>query len=105
MNKEIRYRTLSEEGQKELGHIFDGGVPTRQGGVPIEVEIEGNLKRFFLVDWESLEAYQKDLCVHYIMNKFDESDVSQVWREIESNGYFPLQSKYLIESYDLRMLI
>ena len=106
MSKSIVYRSLTDAGRKELGYIFkSGNVPTLLGGVPIEVEIEGKLNRFFLVDWESLDTKQQDLCVHYIMNKFDETDPSVVLQEIESNGHFPLQSKYLIESYDLRMLI
>ena len=52
------YRSLSPEGEKEIGHIFKEGVPV-QTYTPIWAKLRGQLELVFYVDWNSLGENQK----------------------------------------------
>ena len=102
-------RSLSQEGQAELGHIFkDGYIPVKQI-TPIRAELEGHPEKsalVFLVDWAQLSAEQQTLALDYLSEKFPKAHPSEIRNQLEvSDGYLPIQHKYVIESYDLRHFI
>ena len=117
----IHKRTLSTEGKAEVGHIFtDGYVPVqeytpRNAILPglskddTEENIHGeainnSLQRVFLVDWASLTEAQQFLVLEYMAEKFGASE--QVIREdLEIWTFFPIRTKWVIESYDMRFLM
>lgn len=98
-------RLLSAEGEQEFGHIFtDGYVPVVRW-TPIEASLRGISSLVFLVDWEALSASQQDQVIDYMVSKFDDSIPDQIRRAISGAGHFPIQWKYVIESYDMRFLM
>ena len=99
------YFNLSAEGEKELGHIFGEGVPVKS--LIIEAELEGseNTTDFVvLVDWAKLSKEQQTACLAMMSGKFG-VDEETIRLRIESDGYFPLRSQFIIEAYDLRFMI
>lgn len=107
-NKQNCFRSLSPEGQKEFGHIFkDGYVPVKEI-TPIFAELKGHLEKsvlVFLVDWTQLSAEQQNLVLTYLSKKFPDAQESEIRDRLEADGYLPIQQKWVIESYDIRMLI
>lgn len=102
------FRSLSPEGQKEMGHIFkDGQVPVKQI-TPIFAELEGHPEKnvlVFLVEWTRLSADQQKLVLTYLSKKFPDADSTEIRNRIETDGYLPIQQKWVIESYDMRMFM
>ena len=101
-------RLLSHEGQAELGHIFkDGYIPVKQI-TPIFAELEGHPEKsvlVFLVEWTRLSAEQQNLVLTYLSKKFPHADSTEIRNRIETDGYLPVQQKWVIESYDMRMFV
>ena len=98
-------RTLTDKGKKELGHIFtDGYVPVIQP-TPVCANLRGSSELVFFVDWNALTAEQQDAAIHYMMDKFGEGIPDQIRMAISDKGHFPIRSKYIIESYDMRYLM
>lgn len=95
-------RTLTEAGKKEVGHIFGSGYVPLVYWTPMYAKLRGELSRVFLVDWEALSEVQQDLVIAYMVDKFDDGISDQIRCAISQRGHFPIQSKYLIESYDMR---
>ena len=117
----IHKRTLSTEGKAEVGHIFtDGYVPvqeyTPRGAIlpgVSEDDTEENylwlrhvysLQRVFLVDWASLTEAQQFLVLEYMGQKFGESE-HVIRADLEERTFFPIQVKWVIESYDMRFMM
>ena len=106
----IHKRPLSTEGKAEVGHIFtDGYVPvqeyTPRGALlPGVSKDDTDYQRVFLVDWASLTEAQQFLVLEYMAEKFGASE--QVIRNnLETYTFFPIQAKWVIESYDMRLLM
>ena len=98
-------RTLTAEGQKELGHIFkDGNIPLTEF-TPFLANLRGEKNLVFLVDWGRLTDVQQSLVLDYMSNKFEEPNQERIRLDIEKDGYFPILKKWVIEAYDLRLLI
>ena len=103
-------RSLSQEGQVRFGHIFkDGYIPVKQL-TPICANLEGHPEKstlVFLVDWKRLSAEQQTLVLDYLSKKFQfpKAQPSEIRRQLETDGYLPIQHKWVIESYDLRHFI
>ena len=102
-------RSLSPEGQVELGHIFkDGYVPVKQW-TPIYANLQGHPdgeeQLVFLVEWTRLSEEQQSLVLDYLSEKFPSARPSEIHRQFEADGYLPIQHKWVIESYDLRHFI
>ena len=102
-------RLLSPEGQEEMGHIFkDGYVPVKHI-TPIFADLEGHPEKndlVFLVDWTRLSAEQQNLTITYLSKKFPDADSeTEIRSRIEADGYLPIQQKWVIESYDMRMFV
>ena len=104
-NHKPPYRTLSAAGEKEVGHIFKGGVPVKQI-TPVKVELadQDGSELVFLIDWDRLTDAQQEQCIEYLTEKFDASP-AEIKAYIAAMGYFPIRHKFVIESYDMRMLI
>ena len=101
-------RSLSQEGQAELGHIFkDGYIPVKEF-TPTCAELQGHPEKstlVFLVDWTRLSAEQQTLALDYLSEKFPKAQPSEIRDQLVSDGYLPIQHKYVIESYDMRHFI
>lgn len=101
-------RSLSPEGHAEFGHIFkEGYVPVKEF-TPSYVTLEGHPEKstlVFLVDWTRLSAEQQTLVLTYLSEKFPNAQPSEIRDRLETDGYFPIQHKWVIESYDLRHFI
>ena len=101
-------RSLSDEGRSELGHIFkDGYIPVTEF-TPTYAELEGHPDKHalvFLVDWTQLSTEQQSLALNYLSEKFPEAQRSDIRGRLESDGFIPVQHKYVIESYDMRHFI
>lgn len=101
------YFNLSEEGQKEFGHIFPEGVPVKPGTFIREARLQGSEKEIdlvVLVDWARLSGSQQMKCFAYISEKFG-TDMDAVRAYIEAHGNFPMRKQYIIEAYDMRFFI
>lgn len=100
--------SLSEEGQRELGHIFTEGVPIYPGTFIMEVKLEGNPENdrdlVVLVDWAKLSYVQQEQCLYYMSDKRGVG-VEVIHADIKSLGYFALRSQFIIEAYDLRFFL
>ena len=99
-----KLRSLTEEGEKELGNIFPAGVPCKSQ-TPIKADLgdEGETE-VYLVDWEKLDHLQKDMIVMYVAQKSGARE-GVVRQEFEDDGCFPIRAKYLIECYDMRFFL
>lgn len=95
-------RLLSEEGNKELGHIFtDGYVPTTQY-TPVYANLRGlGSTRVYLVDWNRLTEQQQHQCILYISEKNAGANPAQIRLDIEQQGHFPIRTQWIVESYDM----
>ena len=108
--KKIHKRALSTEGKTEVGHIFtDGYVPvqeyTPRGAILLGVsEDDTDYQRVFLVDWASLTEAQQFLVLEYMGQKFGESE-HVIRADLEERTFFPIQVKWVIESYDMRFMM
>lgn len=108
--KKIHKRALSTEGKAEVGHIFtDGYVPvqeyTPRGAIlPGVSEDDTDYQRVFLVDWASLTEAKQFLVLEYMGQKFGESE-HVIRADLEERTFFPIQVKWVIESYDMRFLM
>jgi hypothetical protein len=101
------YFTLSEEGEKEFGHIFPEGVPLKQGTLIREARLENSANEtdfVVYVDWAKLDESQQIKCLSYMSEKFN-VDMDTIRARVESDGYFPLRKQFIIEAYDLRFFI
>ena len=101
------YFNLSEEGEKEFGHIFPEGVPIYPRTFIREVKLEGseNDADFAVyVDWAKLDESQQIKCLAYMSEKFS-VDMDTIRARVEADGYFPLRSQFIIEAYDMRFFI
>lgn len=104
-SKWLYTKTLSAEGEKELGYIFTAGsVPLTQN-TPIYASLRGEINRVFLVDWTKLTEEQQDKVIEYMMDKFGEGIPDQIRKAIAANGHFPLRDKYVIEAYSIRNFV
>lgn len=97
-------RTLSVEGEQELGHIFTGGYLPLIQWTPIYANLRGEPSRVFLVDWNALSEQQQDLVIEFMTSAFADGVPDIIRSDISKNGHFPIRCKYVIESYDLRLL-
>lgn len=102
-------RLLSQEGQAEFGHIFkDGYVPVTQI-TPVYANLQGHPEKsllVFLVDWTRKPTVeQANLVLEYLSKKFPNAQASEIRNQLETDGQFPIQHKWVIESYDLRHFI
>ena len=103
-------RSLSPEGQVEFRHIFkDGYIPVKEF-TPSYAKLEGHPEKstlVFLIDWKRLSMEQQTLAIDYLSKKFQfpKAQPSEIRRQLEADGYLPIQHKYVIESYDLRHFI
>lgn len=101
------YFNLSEEGEKEFGHIFPEGVPLKQETLITEAKLEGipNDTDFVVyVDWAKLSEEQQTKCLDYMSEK-SMTDIDIIRSVIEARGYFPLRKQFIIEAYDMRLFI
>ena len=99
--------SLSKEGEKEFGHIFPGGVPIKRGHLIKTVKLERSGKaidRICCVDWDALDEDQRSKCLVYMSERFG-VDPKTIRADIESRGWLPLQTRYIIEAYDLRFFV
>ena len=102
----IYKRTLSAAGKAEVGHIFTDGYVPVQEFTPTYLNLEGldEKQRVFLVDWASLTEAQQFLVLEYMAQKFRESE--HVIRDnLEKHTNFPIRTKWVIESYDMRFMM
>lgn len=99
------YRTLSTDGKAEIGHIFpDGQIPVQEF-TPYFAYLEGEGEQLiFLIPLGALTAEQQEAIFAYVVNKFG-CTAAEARREIEGNGHFPVRKDFVIESYDMRLLI
>ena len=101
----IRRLLLSEEGKKELGHIFKNGVPLQDNGIFSVAQIEGHGKiECFFVDWASLSGEERVGCLDRMHRKLG-SPIAEIEAQIEGNGCFPIRSQFIVFSIDARMVI
>ena len=108
--RKIHKRTLSTKGKAEIGYIFtDGYIPVqeytpRDALLPGVSKDDTDYQRVFLVDWASLTEAQQFLVLEYMGQKFGESE--QVIRnDLETRTFFPIRTKWVIESYDMWLLM
>ena len=104
-------RSLSHEGQAEFGHIFkDGYIPVKEW-TPIYANLQGHPdgeeQLVFLVEWTRLSEEQQSFVLDYLSKKFQfpKASRSQIHNQLETDGYLPIQHKWVIENYDLRHFI
>ena len=106
----IHKRVLSTAGKAEVGHIFtDGYVPvqeyTPRGAILPGISKDAtDYQRVFLVDWASLTEAQQFLVLEYMGQKFGESE-HVIRNDLENRMFFPIRTKWVIESYDMRFLM
>ena len=109
MNKTYK-RTLSAAGKAEIGYIFtDGYVPVqeytpRNTILPGVSKDDTDYQRVFLVDWASLTEAQQFLVLEYMGQKFGESE-HVIRADLQERTFFPIRVKWVIESYDMRLLM
>ena len=94
-------RSLTAEGQKEIGHIFPNCVPLTQW-TPCHANLQGQIKRVFLVKWDSLRKPQQELVLDYISKKNNNADKEEIRRDIEKAGSFPIRAEFILEVYSMR---
>ena len=96
-------RRLTLEGEELLGYIFTDGIVPLIQQTPISANLIGlgDKELVFLVDWKRLKELHKLLILEFMTKKFGVSQ-DEIQVDIESRGFFPLQKKYIIESYDMR---
>ena len=99
------YRTLTADGKDEIGHIFpDGQIPVQES-TPYFAELEGEGEQLiFLIPLNALTAEQREAIFAYVVKKFG-CTKEDARREIEGNGHFPIRKNFVIESYDMRLLM
>ena len=108
--KKIHKRTLTTEGKAEVGHIFTDGYVPVQEYTPRNAILPGlskdatDYQRVFLVDWASLTEAQQFLVLKYMRQKFRESE-HVIRNDLENWTFFPIRTKWVIESYDMRFLM
>jgi len=101
------YFNLSDEGEKEFGHIFGEGVPIKRGHLVEEAALEGSPNksdRVCIVDWKKMTEAQKTKLVEKLSVEF-ESPASEVRAYFNDLGYVPMRTKFVIEAYDPRFFI
>ena len=98
-------RSLSSEGEKEFGHIFKAGIPCQQL-TPVRAHLEGlDLpQEVFLVDWKCLSEDQQSLALQYMEEKFGVPQ-PEIRQRIQADGHFPIRREWVIESYDMRLVM
>ena len=102
-----RYFNLSEEGEKEFGHIFPEGVPLYPKTLIQKANLESSPNEtdlVVLVDWAKLTRDQQTKCLYYMSDKFG-VDMETINADIQARGYFPLRKQFIIEAYDMRFFI
>lgn len=101
----VRHLSLSEQGQKVLGHIFKDQVPLQDNGIFSVTRIDGLDKiEVFRVDWASLNEGEQEGVLAYMEGKFG-APRETIEDEIERNGCFPIRSEYVVFSVDARLVI
>ena len=106
----IHKRILTTEGKAEVGHIFtDGYVPVqeytpRNAILPGVSKDDTDYQRVFLVDWASLTEAQQCLVLEYMSQKFGEPE-HVIRADLQDWTFFPIRTKWVIESYDMRLLM
>ena len=98
-----KMRTLSEKGEKEFGFIFPAGVPCKEIE-PVTLEL-GEPQQAFIVDWRELSLLQKDLITEYMARKFDDVPSHVIRDQLDTDGWFPIRAKFVVESYDIRFFV
>lgn len=93
---------LSDEGKKELGHIFPEGKIPSKSILSEKATLEGQqgTKTVYRIDISELTNEQFEKCIDFIMSKNRERGIknvpkSQIKRELKELGFIPLQSKYV----------
>lgn len=97
MDKIKNWVHLSEEGKKELGHIFgDKLVPTINVLVPSGATLEGQkgVVRVWKIDISKLTGEQFERCLDYIYKKRN-GDKEVIRRDLTEMGFIPLQDRYV----------
>lgn len=102
--------SLNEEGREKLGDIFGDAVQV-QAGTPKGV-ILWNPKteqfdlhaRVWLVDWASLTNTQQEKAITYMRDNLH-ANPSEIRKQLETDGHFPLDVKWTIETYDMRYFV
>ena len=108
--KKIHKRTLSPAGEAEIGHIFTDGYVPVQEYTPRNAILPGlskdntDYQRVFLVDWASLTEAQQFLVLEYMSQKFGEPQ-HVIRADLETWTFFPIRTKWVIESYDMRFMM
>ena len=99
-------RLLTLEGEELLGYIFtDGRVPlTQQTPISANLVGLGVDELVFLVDWGRLSELQQQLALTFMTERFG-APIDIIKADIEGRGFFPIQKKYIVESYDMRYLM
>lgn len=90
---------LSEEGKKELGHIFPNGI------IPIfcmlgeNATLQGleSVVQVYRIDLRRLTEEQKNKCFDYVAEKRN-ADRNIVARELIQMGFIPLQARWCCSS-------
>lgn len=95
------YRTLTQEGEKELGHIFTNRMIPVTQLTPITDE---NGKQFFCLNHKILSVEIREKMIEYMTDKTGEDELKIRNFFIHTN-FIPIQKKYVIESYDARFVI
>ncbi len=89
------FATLSEEGKKELGHIFPNSIPIFcMLGENATLEGSQQIVQVYRVDLVRLTEEQKKMCFDYVAQKRN-GDRLQVEAELTKMGFIPLQSKWV----------
>lgn len=93
---------LSEEGIKELNHIFPKGVIPAKSISSHEATLEGKegIKEVYKIDISHLTDEQFEQCLEYIMLKNKERGLGDVDKvvvadDIKKMGFIPIQSKFV----------
>lgn len=102
--------SLNEEGREKLGHIFGETVQV-QAGTPNDVilwnpeteEFDFHA-RVWLVDWASLTDAQQEKAITYMRDNLH-ANPSEIRKQLETDGHFPLDVKWTIEAYDMRYFV
>ena len=94
-------RILSEEGKKEIGHIFGSGIVPLTRYTPLWANLRGESCLVFLCNWDALGDNQKSAVIEYLANKFD-ADPNDIRTDIDASGHFPIRHQWIIESYNMR---
>jgi len=96
-------RRLTAAGEKEVGHIFTTGYVPLTQYTPVYANLRGLGKSLvFLVDWNGLTEEEQEQCLFYISEKNMGVSPDVIRSDIEADGYFPIQHKYILESYSMR---